>query len=270
MSEAGLVWLSGEALSRHTALRTGGACEAFIIAHDEEALGVAMDRLKLVSGTPMILGAGTRTAFRDGPYDRCVLRLGHAFQRIGSDHTTVVVGAGLPCPALAWSAASRGLGGLEDLARTPGSVGAAIALDQGSFREHLVEIRIWSRGAPRWVEPERAARAKLILGARFTLSQADPDQIRTRTRAALRAARALPSWYERPKRGRAEIELVRVGIAGVRLRGAAIPEVAPEMVVNAGRGPASDLQLLHKSALERVAKLRGIELKSAFSFLGRS
>ncbi|TVQ91699.1 MAG: FAD-binding protein [Deltaproteobacteria bacterium] len=270
MIPEGLVWLEGEPLARHTALRTGGPCEVLAIAHDLDALAAATGALKERSGSPLVLGAGTRLAFRDGPYERAVLRLGQSFREVSVQGGLVEVGAACPCPALAWRLVQAERTGLEGLARVPGSVGAALALDEGSIRERLTQVQIWSRGGARWVAPPKGCGSKLILAARFELPSAPGAQILERTRRALRGARSLPSWYRPPKRGQAGVELVRVGVAGVRLRGASIPEVAPEMLINAGRGSAADLQLLHRTALDRVARMRGVELKSAISFLGRA
>jgi len=129
---------------------------------------------------------------------------------------------------------------------------------------------VLSRGRVRWVDGDAARKAKFVVGARFSLLPEAPEVVVGRTRAALVDARALPSWYDPPKRGTARGELERVQVPGVRLRGVLIPQAAPEMVVNVGRGPARDLNLLHRSALERVKALRGVELKSAVRWTGRT
>lgn len=267
---AGLTWRTDEPLDRHTAWRTGGRCAHYVVVHHQAALPDAMARIGELPGTPLVLGAATRTVFRDGDYDRVVLRLGAGFCTVDGEREALEFGAAMPAPAAAWIAAARGGGGLHELARTPGSLGAALALDEGPWREHLVEVRLWSRGDLRWKPADKAMGARLILGARFALPAVPAATGIDALIDALRGAHSLPSWYQPLRRGSVGDEIARVGVAGARIRGASIPESAPEMVVNAGRGPAADLQLLQRSAIERVGRMRGVKLESSLSFLGRS
>jgi UDP-N-acetylmuramate dehydrogenase len=271
MSELpGVTWRTDEPLRRHTALRTGGACPHFVVVHTLDALPTAMERLEAHPGTTLVLGAGTRGGFRDGSYDRAILRLGVGFTAMRRDGDIVEVGAATPCPAVAWAAAARGFEGFEALARVPGSLGAALLLDEGAWRDGVREVLLWSRGGARWRTPDKARGAKLILAARLSLAPADPARVQALTRAALAGARALPAWYKPLRRGTPGDELTRVGATGVRVRGASIPVEAPEMLVNGGGGSAADLVLLHRTAVERVARMRGVDLEPSFSFLGRS
>lgn len=267
---SGVTARHAEPLARHTAWRTGGPCPWFVVVHQVGALGGALDTLKEAGIRWTVLGHGTRQVWRDGAFDRAILQLGAGLSGIERDGGTWTVGAGAPCAAFAWTAASQGERGAEALARVPGSIGAAVALDEGPWREHLAEVGLGNRGGVQWVAPEKARGKKLIVAARFTLAPDEVKDVQARTRKALRGARALPGWYAPPKRGTAHDELVRVQAAGVRLRGVLIPEEAPEMVVNVGRGPATDLKLLHKSALERVKKLRGVTLESTVKWTGRT
>jgi len=266
----GVVARQAEPLSRHTPLRTGGPCAWFLVVHRVDALGGTLDLLKERGISWNILGAGTRKVFRDGEAGGAMIRLGTELQRLETDGPAWTVGAGVPCAALAWAAAEAGRTGLQALARIPGTLGAALANDEGDWRAHFAEVAEFRRGQVSWREQEKSLNSKLILGARLDLPHEDRDRVVAATADVLRGATALPTWYERPKRGTAEAELRRVQMAGVRLRGVCIPEAAPEMIVNVGKGPASDLKLLHSSALKRVKQLRGVELSSAVTWTGRS
>lgn len=268
---SGVVARQAEPLARHTALRTGGPCAWFLVVHRVDALGETLAALKAHELSWSVLGAGTRKVYRDGQQRGAVIRVGTELSRIEHEGGEVwTVGAGVPCAALAWAAARAGRTGMEALARVPGSFGAALALDEGAWREAIAEVAVLSRGSLKWSDPARARKAKLVLGARLELRREAVDRVQQRTLAMLSGATALPSWYLPPKKGRAEDELRRVKADGVRLRGVLIPKSAPEMVVNVGRGPASDLKLLHNSALQRVKQLRGVELTSAVSWVGRN
>src|SRR5690606_8547817 len=62
----GLVVREGERLARHTAWRTGGPCDAFLLVNRREALPAALELCRARGWSRTVLGAGTRTVVRDG------------------------------------------------------------------------------------------------------------------------------------------------------------------------------------------------------------
>ena len=78
----GLAVLVDEPLARHTALRTGGCCDAWVVVHREHALATVIADCNRAGWKWILLGAGTRTVVRDGPVAGVVLRLGTDFARI--------------------------------------------------------------------------------------------------------------------------------------------------------------------------------------------
>ncbi|MFT7522044.1 MAG: UDP-N-acetylmuramate dehydrogenase [Kiritimatiellia bacterium] len=257
-----------EPMSAHTAWRTGGPAPWFLVVHRREALLQVLALFKAHKLGWSVLGAGTRTVVRDGGLRHVIVRLGVDFSRIEVLGTGVVsVGAGVPAPALAWWAAGRGLSGVEVLARAQGSVGGAFS--QGLAADVIEQVTVPLRGRLQEVGPDRAQSAKLLCGVALRLRPEGSKKVLKRTRKNLKGRAALPSWYQKPKSGVAAAELRRVQMDGVRLRDALVPRSSPEMVVNLGSSTAQDLNLLHNSALERVAKLRGIKLESSARFVGR-
>lgn len=266
---SGVVARQAEPLARHTPLRTGGACAWYLVVHEVSALKELFEVLKEHELSWSVLGAGTRRVYRDGEVSGAVIRLGTELSRLDTDGSSWTIGAAVPAAALAWAAAEAGRAGVEALAGVPGSLGGALANDEGGWRDCIEEVATYRRGGVRWRSADKALGDKLILGARFALPSEEVRVVRTRTVRALREVSAASSWYEPPKKGSAEAELRRVQVAGVRLRGVLIPESAPTVLVNPGRGPARDLKLLHTSALKRVKQLRGVELTSAVQWTGR-
>lgn len=268
---AGVSARQAEPLSAHSALRTGGPCAWFVVVHRVDALNETLEQIKAHGFKWSAIGAGTRTVFRDGESSAVFLRLGNEFGRIMRGTGGLwTVGAAVPCGALAWAAAGCGLAGVESLVRIPGSFGAAVRCDEEPWQAGVEEIAYFGRGKVRWVEPARLPKSALILAARLRLGSEDPATLTARTKEALRGATALPSWFSPLKRGDVSAELRRVNADGVRVRGVLIPKAAPEMLVNVGRGPAKDLQLLHRSSVNRVKQLRGVELQSAVRWSGRA
>jgi UDP-N-acetylmuramate dehydrogenase len=262
-----------EPLSRHTALRTGGPCEAFVVVHAPEALAESLALCREQGWGWTLLGAGTRTVVRDGGLAGAVVRLGEGFATLSRDGCCWDAGAALPIAALVAATAAAGHAGLEDLSGDPGSLGAALALDDGPDRGWagvLEAVRYLRRGRMHeGTLPEaRVGRRPVVLGARFRLAEGDPEVIRARIRKRLVASRAW-SWFEPPRRAKVRAAIRRASLAGVRLRQVLIPVAAPETMVNLGGGTAADLALLERSVLDRVKRQRGIDLKRRVRWAGR-
>lgn len=259
-------------LARHTAWRTGGTCDALVWVHDPERLQEVLDQCREVDWKWTLLGAGTRTVVRDGGIQGVVVRLGTGFSHIVDTDEPGCwdVGAAVPVPALVARALAEGWTGLESLANVPGSVGASLLLDEG-WEDAVEEVHVLHR---RKVRPmpvdEVQGRNRLVVGCRVRLAPGMKPVVEKDTAKGLDARRAVPpsSWYEPPRKGKLREILGSVELPAVRLRRVAIAAEAPEVLVNLGEGTAADLQLLHKSALARVKKTRGMDLDSRVRWVG--
>ena len=262
-----------ESLGRHTAWRTGGLCDAFVVVNRREDLARVIHDCRTVDWKWNLLGAGTRTVVRDGGIPGAVIRLGRDFgwmKRV--DDERWYVGAGVPMPALVARMSMEGMSGVEDLACVPGSVGASLLLDPG-----------WNVESVEWLSrnklifgPHAESREgqKPITGVMLRMRKDKPEAVRKRTERVLQSCGAAgkppapSSWYESPKKTSIRLIFASVALPMVRLRGAAIPLGAPELLVNLGGGTCADLALLQRSAMERVKATRGIELESRVIWAG--
>ena len=270
--EDGLAVRLHEPLARHTAWRTGGRCDAFVVVHRRDALVRVVEECRSVDWKWTLLGAGTRVVVRDGGISGVVLRLGTDFGRMvdrGADG--LEAGAAVPVPALVAAAAARGLRGLERFANIPGSLGASLQLDEG-WEDVVESVSFLHRNKIRVAALDAVqGRKRILTGATLLLAPGEPTKIDTSMRAQLDPARCVPpsAWYEQPRKHGLRKVLRSVELPRVRLRRVAIPDAAPELLVNLGEGTASDLALLHRSATERVKKTRGVELQPRVRWLGR-
>lgn len=271
----GLTILVEEPISRHVAWRTGGPCRAFVVAHDEAGLVRVLDDCRAVDVTVVVVGAGSRTVFRDGGLHGIVVRLGTELARVEAADGGLYVGAGAPCPAVAAGALVRGLGGVEELALIPGAFGSSLVHDEGppggwapivASVRHVWRGKVVETDYPTW----RGRGTNVVVGARLALGSEGVEAVQRKTDGAWRKRRRLPplSWYAVPPKGELRPLLANLSLPGVRLRRVNIPSAAPELLVNLGEGTAEDLSLLHKSVLERVERERGVELTSRIRFAG--
>jgi UDP-N-acetylmuramate dehydrogenase len=270
-SDDGLVVRLAEPLAPHTAWRTGGTCDAYVVAFHEEAAVQAILQCRQAGWAWQMLGATTRTVFRDGPVPGMALRLGGELAHFHIDGTTLVAGAATPVPALVAAAEARGLAGLEAFATTAGSVGSAVLLDD-AWEDVVTSVRTIRRDkvAEDSLHAVRKRKNSVVLGVRILLTAEAPGPVQHRTEKLWRAQSPAPacSWFTAPRRGSVRDILHSASLPLVRLRLAAIPDAAPECMVNLGGGTAADLNLLFKSAQDRVKKVRGIDLARAVQWAG--
>ena len=76
-------------------------------------------------------------------------------------------------------------------------------------------------------------------------------------------------WFQDPGSADVVALMKHAAVSDARLRRVTLPASAPELLVNLGEGRATDLALLEKSIIERVKRIRGIELEPAVRWVGR-
>ena len=267
---AGATVRPNERLARHVACRCGGPCDAFVVVDEREALPAVLAAIKEHRAVTRVLGAGTRTAFRSAGVTGVVLRLGRGFSNIVPEGSLWEVGAAVPVPALMSATIRAGATGVEGLGGVPGSMGAAVALDEGPWTERVVEVAYATasrlkRGTLDEVRGRVAAgKPCVITSVTLRLDDAEEGTVRQRVDDALAAA---PSpWFE----GSQVAGLVRrAGLAGVRVRAVSVPAAAPAVLVAAAPGQADDLELLTRSVIDRVRLRTGITMKARVRWEGR-
>ncbi|MCB9670966.1 MAG: FAD-binding protein [Alphaproteobacteria bacterium] len=256
-----------EPLSRHTAWRTGGPCDVWVVAHDDDAVVEVLADCKAAGWDVTVVGSGSHTLVRDGGIDGVVLRLGQGFCDLRFlDDDRVEAGGALPVPALLALAGAQGLAAPEALYGVPGTFGASVLRDPWD----VVTIDLARERGVRTKAPEAVgARTKgVVLRAVVQLERVGVAAARARLHETFRKPTTpTGAWFE-GGRGSIRKLLRKAALDRVRLRQVAIPDGAPEMLVNLGGGTASDLRLLQKSAIERVKRTRGVDLVSPLKWVG--
>lgn len=260
-----------EPLSRHLPIRTGGPCDAYVVAHDDEAVVAVLCDCREAGWSVHVLGAGTRTVFKDGGFDGVCLRLGTGFVDIAfPEPTLVTAGAATPVPAVLAAAAREGLAPAAELLVIPGSFGASLVLEDWDLVSASI-ARPAKRATSQIVEvDEVSSRTKgVVLRGTVRLEAVGVEEAERRFRKALKRAAVPPGSWVRDRRPVRDT-LRRASLERVRLRDVAIPEEAPELLINLGSGSARDLHLLHRSSLDRVKRTRGVDLESLVKWVGQS
>ncbi len=244
-----------EPLARHSPWRVGGPCDAWVVVHRREALTGVLSLARDLGWSRAIVGAGTRTVFRDLGLSGMVMRLGHAFSEVVQDGDSWIAGAGASLAVLA-----ARVPGWDALRLAPGSVGGSLISDPG-WDAWVDGVWVHARGSEReiGVEELRTRNANGLVTA-----------VRIRPVAApAPGTDAVAGWFGIEKGLDLRGVLRRANMGGVRLRDVWIPEVAPELLVNLGGASAKDLALLQRSAMDRLMQVSGVEITDRMRWVGR-
>jgi UDP-N-acetylmuramate dehydrogenase len=276
-----------EPLARHTTFRIGGPADWWVRPCTVVALEAVVTAC---GGSFTLLGKGSNVLVRDGGVRGVVINLG-LFDHLLVEDGRLLVGAGLPLGRLLVGMRRHGLGGLEDLAGVPGTVGAAVRMNAGAHDDCLADLLLAARvldsqGRLTWRDAQE-------LGLRYRGSDLAPDETvvevalrvqaarqapRERSRQRLAAKRAtqpldLPnagSIFKNPP-GHSAWRLVRdAGLAGARVGQAQISAKHANFIVNLGGARATDVEELIERAYAAVLERTGIALELEIQILGET
>ncbi len=288
-------------MARHCSFRIGGPAEALVRPRDATS-AAALFAAARGEGIPLfVLGAGANILVGDRGIRGIVLDSGALAsvraEPAGGGRAVLVAEAGLSMDELCLEALCRGLGGLEDFAGMPGTVGGSAFMNARCYEREMSQVLAWveSAGAGGVTErrsldgaewsykrsPYQAGGARagaLILGAAFSLEPADPSVLAAamRRRRADREAKGhyrLPSAGSVFKNDRAFGKptgkiLDELGFRGRRMGGAAVSDWHANIFVNSGGATAADMRALIELARDEARARLGIELEPEVLMVG--
>lgn len=253
----GLAVRRNEPMARHSAWRVGGAVALWICGEDEAALKEAASVLRAASIRMRPLD-GREVLVRDGGFEGVLARPGRCGLGLHKQEQSVLVGSWIQAAQLASWAQRQGLGGVEALSCSAGTVGEAIRagrLVPASLRV-LKGTRAGDIAASELAEHHLILHAVLELEPRIGRAQASKHR---------------PGRLFLPVRRAPVPELLdEAQLRGVRLRGARLGVREPNSLNNLGGATAADMLLLTKMARDRVKAQSGVDLTPAIKPLGRN
>lgn len=270
-------------LSRFTFFGVGGLMRAFLRPESVETLPGLLRDFHVEGLRPRLLGCGTNLVADDAPFPEPIVYLGDLKGEPAFGEDRVSVHAGFRLPALVRRALHHGFGGLEFAEGIPGTVGAALAINAGSFGgsigDHVESLRLVDPdGNEHVVRPDPSDFAYrgsvfvdqgLILDAVLRLTPEDEPTVRARLddiRARRRASQPLKERsagciFMNPPGESAGRIIDELGFKGRRRGGAVVSEVHANFIVNRGGATAADILALVEEIKEAVAREVGIVLE---------
>ena len=278
-----LTILENEPMSRHCSFRIGGACDAMLLPSSIEDVEAVCALLAECGEKPFLMGNGTNLLVTDAPLHRIVLRMGEEFSRVDPVNGTALrAESGATLSRLASFAAARGLAGLEFAHGIPGTLGGAASMNAGAYGGEMKDVVT----SVTYLDKDLSLRETddagfsyrrsrfsdtdcIVLGAKISLHEDDPDAIRERMRSLAERRRSsqpldMPSagsTFKRPAGGYAAALIDGAGLKGYTVGGAQVSEKHAGFVVNRGGACFDDVLRLIEHIQNEVYRVSGIELE---------
>ncbi len=273
----------GQELARYTFFGVGGPMRALFCPDSADTLPALLRDLRSEGLKPRILGCGTNLVASDAPFEEPIIYLGNLKPEPRFEENRVWVAAGFRLPALVRLAMHQGFGGLEFAEGIPGTVGAALAINAGSFGGSIGDHVEWLRmvdanGDEKTIHPKASDFAYrgsvfvgkgLILDAMLRLVPDDQDAIRARLddiRERRKASQPLNERsagciFKNPPGESAGRMIDQLGLKGRSRGGAVVSEIHANFIINRDAASAADILALVDEIKEAVIQAHGIVLE---------
>lgn len=271
-------------LSAHTWYGLGGPARWFVTPRREEELAEVLRRCTRHEVAWRVLGHGANLLVRDAGFDGVVIHLAsHEWESVCLDGPLVTAGAGADFPKLVKRTVEAGLGGLENLAGIPGSVGGIVRMNAGgkygSIGTYVQRVRLASPDGR--IEERTAERMgfayrhtdvgrAVVTRVELRLEPGDRDEIMQRFRRIWNekyasqptvSARSCGCIFKNPPGHSAGRLIDEQGLKGACVGGAEISPRHANFIVAREGARAQDVLDLIALARDKVRAATGIELE---------
>lgn len=282
-------------MSAYTSFRVGGRVDYLAFPSDIQDLQEVLRRCNQQGVRYFVLGNGTNLLVRDGGIRGMAISLSRGFLRVeevggGPGENLILAEAGGPLGKLVEFSSEKGLTGLEFAAGIPGTVGGAIFMNAGAFKEEmkgvLHSVRLMDpegnisekgknelRFSYRSLEVEKG---EIILGAQFSLRPENGQRVKAKVEENIRWRKTKQPWdlpsagsvFKNPVQGPAGRFVEEAGLKGSRIGDAQVSEQHANFIVNRGKARARDILTLVKIIREKVFKEKGVWLETEIQVVG--
>ena len=241
-----------------------------------------------------LVGGGANLLVSDDGFDGIILKLYGSFTevKVDAENISIWCGSAVPLSTLVREGCVIGMKGIERLAGIPGSVGGAIYMNAGTYREYMggltesVDILTEENTVKTLANNDcefsyRTSRfqktGEIILGCSVKSEKAYPEKVKAEIEKRL-ARRKETQPVEIPSCGcvfrnpedeiSAGFLIQEAGLKGVIKGGAMISGKHANFIVNTGNATASDILYLTALARKKVRELFGVTLRTEVELVG--
>ena len=270
-------------LAPHTWYRLGGPAEYLIRPRTVRELKEVVRRCNEHHIGIHVMGRGSNLLVSDEGVRGAVIKLeGEEFGQVEFEAEQVTAWAGADLGKLVLDCVEKGLSGIEALTGIPGSIGGAVRMNAGgSFGDigsavesvTLMDLQgnVFEKRKPELIFDYRSVniRARFILNAQLTLTQADPEQImRTVKESWIYKKNTQPlntrncgCVFKNPPEGAAGALIDRAGLKGLQVGGAVVSDKHANFIVAKDGCTSRDILRLIDAVRQRVRERFDVELQ---------
>ena len=281
--------LTSEPMSRHTTWRIGGPADLFVQPQDRDDLLVALRMLRQAKLPWQVIGKGSNLLVGDGGIRGAVIYTGSLDQLDFTTAPLITAEGGLRLMTLVREASRLGLGGLEQLAGIPGTLGGAVAMNAGAGEQdlgRLVRTVVLSGvdGEEQWTAEQlrfayrstNLPPGRVVVAVQLKLVNAETELLREEIKQRLLQRRRSQgvgrpnagSVFKNPPGEQAWKLIDRAGMRGAVVGGARVSERHSNFIVNGGSARAADVLTLMEQIQDRVFRQSGISLEPEVRIIG--
>lgn len=281
--------LTSEPMSRHTTWRIGGPVDLFVQPQDRNDLLVALKVLQQGQLPWHVIGNGSNLLVGDGGIRGAVIHMGRLDRYDFSAAPLVTAEGGLRLMTLVREASRLGLGGLEQLAGIPGTLGGSVAMNAGAGEQDLgrlvrTVVLAGADGEEQWTAEQlrfayRSAHlpaGRVVVAVQLKLVNAEAEFLQEEIKQRLLQRRRSQgvgrpnagSVFKNPPGEQAWKLIDRAGMRGAVVGGARVSERHSNFIVNGGSARAVDVLTLMEQIQDRVYRQSGISLEPEVRIIG--
>ncbi len=281
--------LTSEPMSRHTTWRIGGPADLFVQPQDRDDLLVALRVLQQAKIPWQVIGKGSNLLVGDGGIRGAVINTGRLDQLDFSAAPLVSAEGGLRLMTLVREASRLSLGGLEQLAGIPGTLGGAVAMNAGAGEQDLgrlvrTVVLAGVDGEEEWTAEQlrfdyrssNLPAGRVVVAVQLKLVNAEAEGLREEIKQRLLQRRRSQgvgrpnagSVFKNPPGEQAWKLIDRAGMRGAVVGGARVSERHSNFIVNGGSARAADVLTLMGQIQDRVFRQSGISLEPEVRIIG--
>lgn len=277
-------------LSKYTFTKTGGPAEYLAFPCNQQELEQLVYAVRNKKIPLTIIGNASNLIIRDGGVKGLVIIL-TKMKQIKVLGTEVTAQAGARIIDTAFSAANKGLSGLEFAAGIPGSIGGAIYMNAGAYGGEISsavkEVQVLTRaGEFKTYSKDQMAfsyrhslvqdNGDIVLSATFALKRGQKDKILAEMNYlnALRKYKqpleypSCGSVFKRPTGHFVGPMIIAAGLQGKQIGGAQDSLKHAGFIINKGGATASDYLDLIELIQQKIKEKDGIDLQTEVKIIG--
>ena len=275
--------LADEPMKNHTSFKTGGPADVLILPQSVPELIAVVEDCRTLGFPHIVIGNGSNLLFPDEGYGGVVVKTTRLISAGMGCGGCIEAEAGVTLAALANTAVSEGLSGLEFASGIPGTLGGAVYMNAGAYGEEIKDVFLWADvltddGIVRMTNEDMkfAYRhsalqhgGRIMLKAALLLKNGDPVEIREKMRklnAERKAKQPLEypsagSAFKRPDGYFASKLIMESGLAGFTIGGAQVSEKHCGFIINRDNATSGDILRLIAHVRDVVAGKFGVQLE---------